>query len=136
MLTLVLILNALISLACLFVAWKLWNLRRVLGRVADVLLACERSTYRVLHGAPGAIAKAERGTNAARRGYQQLEAKLDAQLQQVERVIRLLRVGQWLWLRSRRGRFSRKVAKVTQPQDQTRPIPTASEYSTGYQPDL
>ncbi len=123
MLTLVLILNALISLACLFVAWKLWNLRRVLGRVADALLAYERSTYRVLHGAPGAIAKAERGTNSARRGYRQLEAKLDAQLRQVEQVIRLLRLGQWLWQRSlRRGRVRSKVAKAAQPPVKTNVI--------------
>lgn len=93
MLTVVLVLNGVIALSCLYVAWQLWRIRRVLARVADTLTAVERSTYKVLHRAPRAIANGQTGTRKLRQKYRQLEA----QLQQVEQVLALLQFGQRAW---------------------------------------
>lgn len=95
MLTVVLVLNALIALLCLYVAWQVWKLRRVLASVADTLISVERSTYAVLHGAPIAIAKGKQGTHKLRQQYRQLES----QLQRAEQVLGLLSLGQRAWQR-------------------------------------
>lgn len=90
MVTVVVAFNVLISLLCLYVAWQVWNLRRVLGAAADVLTDVERSTYEVLHGAPDAIKLGQTGTHGLRESYQQLEL----QLQKVQQVLMLLGLGQ------------------------------------------
>ncbi|MBD1938372.1 hypothetical protein [Microcoleus sp. FACHB-68] len=95
MLTVVLIVNALIALLCLYVAWQVWNLRRVLANVADTLISVERNTYAVLHGAPNAIIKGQRGTRQLRKQYRQLQT----QLQRAEQVLGLLSLGQTAWRR-------------------------------------
>lgn len=95
MLTVVLIVNALIALLCLYVAWQVWNLRRVLANVADTLISVERNTYAVLHGAPNAIIKGHRGTRQLRKQYRQLQT----QLQRAEQVLGLLSLGQTAWRR-------------------------------------
>ncbi len=86
-------LNVLISLLCLYVAWQVWNLRRALGAAADVLTDVERSTYQVLHGAPDAINLGQLGTRGLRASYQQL----DLQLQKVQQVLALLGLVQRIW---------------------------------------
>lgn len=96
MLTVVLIANVLIALLCLYVAWQVWNLRRVLANVADTLISVERSTYAVLHGAPNAIIQGQRGTRQLRKQYRQLQV----QLQRAEQVLGLLSLGQTAWRRS------------------------------------
>ena len=95
MLTVVLIVNVLIALLCLYVAWQVWNLRRVLANVADTLISVERNTYAVLHGAPKAIITGQRGTRQLRKQYRQLQT----QLQRAEQVLGLLSLGQTAWRR-------------------------------------
>ena len=86
MVTIVVVLNVLISLVCLYVAWQVWNLRRTLVAVVDALTIAERNTYAVLHGAPNAIYKGQLGVHGMRERYQQLEL----QLQQVQQVLTVL----------------------------------------------
>ncbi|HEY9616387.1 MAG TPA: hypothetical protein V6C64_06085 [Microcoleaceae cyanobacterium] len=107
MLIIVLVANLFIGLACLFVAWQVWQLRRSLAKVTHTLLYVEEAVHGVLYGAPGAILIAKRGTYQLRKNYRQLEG----QLQRVQQVIGVLSIGQMLWQRSqsrwRRSRVSR-----------------------------
>ncbi len=86
MVTIVVVLNVLISLVCLYVAWQVWNLRRTLVAVVNAIAIAERNTYAVLHGAPDAIDKGQLGVHTLRERYQQLEL----QLQQVQQVLTVL----------------------------------------------
>jgi hypothetical protein len=100
MVTIVLIVNTLIALLCLYVAWQVWKLRLILANVADTLIAVERNTYAVLHGAPNAIIQGQRGTRQLRKQYRQLQT----QLSQAERVLALLSLGQRAWYGTRKSR--------------------------------
>lgn len=86
MVTVVVVLNVLISLLCLYVAWQVWNLRRTLAAVVNAIAIAERNTYTVLHGAPNAIYKGQLGVHGLRERYQQLEL----QLQQVQKILTVL----------------------------------------------
>lgn len=94
MLTVVVILNVLISLLCLYVAWQVWNLQKALAATTKAVLLAERNTYNVLHGAPEAISQGQVGVHGARESYQQLEL----QLQKVQQVLTLLSLIQRVWL--------------------------------------
>jgi len=102
MLTVVVVLNVLISLLCLYVAWQVWNLRRVISSTTDAVLLAERNTYKVLHGAPEAISQGQEGIGGARDSYQQLEL----QLQKIQQVLTLLSLVQRVWGLSRRSAVS------------------------------
>lgn len=112
MLTVVVVLNVLISLICLYVAWQVWNLRRALRATADAVLLAERNTYNLLHNAPEAISQGQVGIGGARDGYQQLEL----QLQKFQQVLTLLSLIQRVWglsrlspgVRLQRGRKKRR----------------------------
>lgn len=109
----VIVVNVLISLVCLWVAWQVWNLRRTLAGVADALLSYAESTYSGLHGAPPNIAIGEKGVRQLRRQYAQLEP----QLQRLQQILGLLRLGQSLW-RQRSQRWpgvKRKISRHNRP---------------------
>lgn len=93
MLQVVVVLNVLISLLCLYVAWRLWMLRRSLAVAVNVLTNFERTTYTVLHGAPKAIYQGQLGVSGLRARYQQLEQ----QWQKVQQVLALLGLLQSVW---------------------------------------
>lgn len=99
MLNVVVVLNVLISLLCLYVARQVWNLRRVLGATVDAVLLAERNTYKVLHDAPENILQGQVGVGSARDSYQQLEV----QLQKIQQVLTLLSLVQRVWGLSRRS---------------------------------
>lgn len=108
MLTVVLVLNVLIALLCLYVAWQVWKLQRVLAKVADTLISVERRTYAVLHGAPEAIASGKRNTRKLRQQYRELET----QLQRATQVLGLLSLGQRAWqMRSSQTRRQKRSQK-------------------------
>lgn len=86
MLQIVVGINILISVLCLYVAWRVWTLRRALAIAADVVASFERSTYLTLHGAPQAIYNGQLGVRGLRERYQQL----DRQLQQVQQALTIL----------------------------------------------
>jgi len=106
MLTIVLVINALITLMCLYVAWKLWQIRRVLAQVSNTLNSAEQSTYNVLHFAPDAIIKGQGGTRSLRKQYRELET----QLQKAQQLLALLSLGQKVW-RSHSTRRKPKSSK-------------------------
>jgi hypothetical protein len=111
MLTVVVVLNVLISLICLYVAWRVWNLRRALAAAADVLTIAERNTYAVLHGAPNAISNGQVGVQGLRERYQQLEV----QLQKVQQVLTLLGLGQSVWRSARRSASRSQAKRLRRP---------------------
>lgn len=89
----VITLNLLISLLCLFVAFRVWRLRQTLSRVADALISAEKETHAILHPAPHNIIKGQQGTSVLRRQYRNLANQL-RQVQQILAIVTLvLRVG-------------------------------------------
>ncbi len=100
MVAIVLVINLIISLICLYVAGKIWRYRQILAKVADRVNAADRSTYKVLHAAPNAIIKGQKGTRSLRQQYQQLEI----QIQQIQKIMVILKLGQKIWRRSKNRR--------------------------------
>lgn len=101
----VIALNLLISLLCLFVARLLWRLRQRLSRVADVLVRAERRTHAILHKAPHTIIKGQRGTSALRRRYRSLINQV-RQVQQILTIVSLvLEVGHRASRRASRTKY-------------------------------
>jgi chromosome condensin MukBEF ATPase and DNA-binding subunit MukB len=95
MVTLVVIINTIISLILLYVAWRVWKLKQVLASVANNLTAYERATYAALHNTPEAIYSSQEKIHNLRQGNQNLQL----QLQQVRQIISLLLLGQQTWRR-------------------------------------
>ncbi|HIK29737.1 MAG TPA: hypothetical protein IGS17_18900 [Oscillatoriales cyanobacterium M59_W2019_021] len=93
--TAVSIVNIAIALFGFYVAWNVWQIGRVLARVADLLLEVERSTDRVLQGAPPPILTGQVGTRQLRYRYQLLVCYL-ARLHQ---ILALLNWGKRAWQR-------------------------------------
>ncbi|NJR64157.1 MAG: hypothetical protein HC772_00585 [Leptolyngbyaceae cyanobacterium CRU_2_3] len=101
MVTVVVLINLLISLLCLYVARKVWRIGRKLSKVADALTLAERRTYAVLSSAPRAITRTQGGTSQLRQRYRQLEL----QLQKAQEVLALTGLSQlvWQWYARRKG---------------------------------
>jgi len=95
MLTVVLIINGVIGLACLFIAWRLWTLKNQLAQTADTLTSVERKVHRVLYRAPEYIQRGKSSTHQLRQSLQHLEP----QLQRMQQLMSLLSIGQLLWQR-------------------------------------
>jgi ABC-type nickel/cobalt efflux system permease component RcnA len=102
MVNVVIVLNLLLALGCWWLVGNLWQLRRSFAHAANVLAGAEQKTYKVLHAAPPAIANGQRGTRHLRQQYQRLER----QLQQMERVLTVLSLGQ-RWYRQQCRQSSR-----------------------------
>jgi len=106
-------LNLLIALIGFYVAWKVWRLRQTLAKVADILIAAERNTDNVLHGAPQAIIRGQLGIYQLRQSY----LKSGPQLQRVRRALLLLGLGRSLvqqpnrFIRSLSRRSHRSILK-------------------------
>jgi environmental stress-induced protein Ves len=106
MVTVILMFNLLIALGCLYVAWRVWQLRRVLVRVTATLTIAERSTHRVLYGAPNKILRGQTGVYQLQQQYQQVAL----QLQKAQQILALLGMGQLVWQRYRRAPSARRAA--------------------------
>jgi hypothetical protein len=105
MVVFVVILNVLIGLVCLAVAFVVWMLRRKVASASDKILSVERSVYRVLNPAPPKIEKARRGSQSARAKY----LKLEMQTQKMQQIVAMLSVGRGFWMR--RAAVSRTVSR-------------------------
>lgn len=90
MVTVVVIINTLISLVLFFVAWRVWKLKQRLRRIADKLAAYERYSHAVLYLAPEKLLAGEQKIYNL---HQRTQA-LQVQLQQVRQIISLLLLGQ------------------------------------------
>jgi hypothetical protein len=102
MVTVVVVLNTLIALMLLYVAWQVWKLKQKLGIVADKLAAYERCSHAVLYAAPEKIYLAQQNIYNLRQRNQNLEV----QIQQVRQIISLLFLGRQIWRRSFRSSVS------------------------------
>jgi predicted negative regulator of RcsB-dependent stress response len=108
MVKIVVIINTLISLTLLYVAWQMWQLRLRLFNIANALIAYERCCHGVLHSAPNAIYKRQQNIKNLRSQNQSLEYKI----QQIRQIVSVLSMGQQLWRRSGR-RLRLKFVKKT-----------------------
>ncbi|WP_341525522.1 hypothetical protein WKK05_23435 [Nostoc sp. UHCC 0302] len=101
MVTVVVLINIFISLILLYVAWRVWKLKQIIGQIADKLTVYERNTHAALYNAPDNIYTAQENINNLRQGNQRLEV----QIQQVRQIVNLLFLGRTIWGRSfgRRG---------------------------------
>ena len=110
MVTTVVVINTLISLVLLLVAWQVWKLKRRLGRIADKLTAYERATHAVLYTAPARIDLSQQQIHSLREGNQGLQL----QILQVQQIINLLILGRRFWGRpfARPGLGSKRKAIV------------------------
>ena len=96
----VIIINVLISVICLYLAWKLWQIGQQVENAARAVLDAERVTYDVLNPSPDAIAPATIGIRNLRQQYQQLEEQLD----RIERLLAIANIlAKILWRGKYRG---------------------------------
>jgi hypothetical protein len=93
MVTTVVVINTLISLVLLLVAWQVWKLKRRLRRIADKLSAYERASHAALDTAPARIDLSQQKIHSLREGNQGLQL----QLLQVQQIINLLLLGRRFW---------------------------------------
>lgn len=77
----VIIINLVISMICLYLAAKLWQISKKVDKAAKAILRADRGTYNVLHKAPRAIAKGETGTRKLRQKYQKLQKQVQTMRQ-------------------------------------------------------
>lgn len=92
----------------LYVAWRVWSLRRLLARLADKLSAYERSIHAVLRGSPDTISTGRLGIYKLRQGPQ----SLDLELIRIQQVLTLFGIGQEIWQRTRLPRQSKFLKKA------------------------
>jgi flagellar biogenesis protein FliO len=107
MVKIVVVINTLIALMLLYVAWRVRQLQLKLGQIADSLSAYECQTHAALRGTPVAINTGRLVIHQLRQGPQP-----DLQLIRVQQVLTLLGVGKQIWQRTRltrRSRFFRKA---------------------------
>jgi hypothetical protein len=107
MVTVVVILNTLIAVVNFYIAWRVWKLRRQLAGATKAILAADRNTYNVLHIAPGAIAKGQKGSKALGEQYRRLEI----QLQRLMQLLAFRGLLQGTWQRNR-AKASPKISRL------------------------
>ncbi|AVH68041.1 hypothetical protein CDG77_16350 [Nostoc sp. 'Peltigera membranacea cyanobiont' 213] len=100
MVILVILVNTLISLILLYVAWRMWQLKQQLAYIADRLTVYEICTHRALNQAPENIYLSQENIYQ----FRQKNQGLQIQIQQVRQIISLLLQGQQIWQRYFRRR--------------------------------
>jgi predicted negative regulator of RcsB-dependent stress response len=108
MVTIVVLINTFISLVLLYVAWRIWQLRLRLAKIAKALSTYERCTHAVLQMAPQTIYTRQQKIQHLRMGNQVLQL----QIQQIRQIFSLLFLGQQLWQRTGR-KLGLKFVKKT-----------------------
>jgi hypothetical protein len=93
MVTVIIILNILVALLCLYLACWFWQLRQTLLSVTIALIQAEQSCHYTLRGAPRYILMGQEGTQWFR--HQCL--KLEQQIHEVNRLLALINLGWGLW---------------------------------------
>ena len=95
MVILVILVNTLISLILLYVAWRVWQLKQQLAYIAHRLTAYESCTHAALNKAPENIYLSQDNIYNLRQKNQALQM----QIQQVRQIISLLLLGRQIWQR-------------------------------------
>lgn len=111
MVTVVIALNGLITLLCLYAAWRVWKLRRVLAAAADALILAEKNTHAVLANAPRGIGTKQQGTRQLRQQYRQLEM----QLLKAQQALELAGLSRFVWQWYGKRRMERRSPSQTVP---------------------
>ncbi|MBW4594723.1 MAG: hypothetical protein KME46_17875 [Brasilonema angustatum HA4187-MV1] len=106
MVTVVVVINILISLILLYVAWRVRRVKRRLTRIANIFIAAERSSHAVLYTAPQALYTSLGNINNLRQKDQ--PARL--QIQRLRQIFSLVALGQQVW-QSNFLRFRAKLVK-------------------------
>ncbi|MGM3308550.1 hypothetical protein ACSQ6I_21670 [Anabaena sp. WFMT] len=96
MVTVVVLINILISLILLYVARQVWRIKQKLGIIADRLNSYERVSHAVLYTAPENIYTGQQEIYNLR----QKHLKLKLQIQQVQQILSLVVLGRKMWQRS------------------------------------
>lgn len=110
MLPLILILNLLLAIGCLYVVRWVWRLKKALAIAADALIVAEQTTYEVLHGTPEKIRRGQMGAAELKQRYQRLVPQLQ-RAQQALALLGLLRSFWWRRSQSLRRAGRRSAAK-------------------------
>jgi hypothetical protein len=100
--------NLLIAILCLYAARQVWQLRQILSRAADALTMAERNTHAVLAGAPAAIAQRQGGTHQLRQQYRRLEL----QLLNAQKILALTGLSRFVWQWYTRRTLQRRTAAL------------------------
>ncbi|WP_066424689.1 hypothetical protein [Anabaena sp. 4-3] len=95
MVTVVVIINTLISIMLLCLAGVLWQLKRKIAFIGDRLTAYERCSHALLYKAPENIYLGQQNLENLRQSNQALQL----QIQQVRQIISILLLGQRTWRR-------------------------------------
>ncbi|MBD2353335.1 hypothetical protein H6G41_01645 [Tolypothrix sp. FACHB-123] len=101
MVTLVVVINTLISLLLFYVAWHIWNLKQQLRIITDTLTNYEICSHAFLYQAPEKIYFLQDNIHNLSQGNQ----RLDLQIQQLRQIISLLFFGRQIWQRSVRNKL-------------------------------
>lgn len=101
MLVFVVIFNLLIALLNLLIAWKIWQLRQVLAKLADIFIAVELTSRKLLSAASAELAPAKKRTRNLKESYRQLQV----QLQLLRQILTLLSLVNKIW----QGQFKRNI---------------------------
>ncbi|NEO71196.1 hypothetical protein [Moorena sp. SIO3H5] len=73
---LVIVINIMLSLLCLYIACQMWQLGQWLSSIANRLERLERRIYKNLYSAPKAIVLGQVGIHGVREQYQKLQLQL------------------------------------------------------------
>ncbi|AFY47665.1 hypothetical protein Nos7524_1799 [Nostoc sp. PCC 7524] len=95
MVTLVVVINTLISIMLLCVAWQVWQLKRKIAFIGDRLTDYERCSHDLLYQAPANLYLGQQNLQNLRQSNQALQI----QIQQVRQIISILLLGQRTWRR-------------------------------------
>jgi hypothetical protein len=109
MLIFVIIFNLALSLLNLYLAIRLWQLRRVLARVTRTLTLVERRIHKIFYPAPEILLKGQQGTYALRLRYQKWLLHLE-RMGQVSSVISL---GVRIWQRQSKHKRPRLFSLIS-----------------------
>lgn len=94
MVTIVVVINILISLILFYCAWQLYNLRQKIARLTKIFTSCDRNSYALLYRRPEAIYLGKQNLSNLRQENQSLQVKL----RQVKQILALIVFGrQILW---------------------------------------
>ncbi|MBD2360073.1 MULTISPECIES: hypothetical protein [unclassified Anabaena] len=95
MVTVVVVMNTLISLMLLYVAWRVWQLKQKIAFIGDRLTEYERCTHDLLYKAPENIYLGQNSIQQLRQSNQVLQL----QIQQIRQIISILLLGRQTWRR-------------------------------------
>nr|ADN15986.1 conserved hypothetical protein [Gloeothece verrucosa PCC 7822] len=101
MLIVVISCNLALTVLNIYIAVRLWRLRRTLIRVTRTLTYVERRINRIFYSAPEFVLKGQQGTYVLRLYYQQL----GFQLEQLQKLVSLINLGFTIWRRQTRGKL-------------------------------